>query len=103
MRMAWGTRSGWRLLLSPKLIFKSIACCLNLRRLFAQAGPATKDKPFPARFNDKGLGMFRPRRRKHFIGRPAHGDALQNFLELTFGVNVDRFFSHLLEGRARFA
>src|SRR5439155_321764 len=36
--------------------------------------------------------MFRPRRRKHFIGRPAHGDALQNLLKLAFGIDVDRSF-----------
>ena len=47
--------------------------------------------------------MFRARRRKHFISRPAHGDALQNFLKLALGIDVDRFFSHLLEGSTRFA
>ena len=47
--------------------------------------------------------MFRPRRRKHFIGRPGHGDALQNFLKLAFGIDVDWFFSHLLEGPTRLA
>src|SRR5207253_4826865 len=96
-------RSGRRLLLFPKFIFESIACSLDLRRLLAQAGSATKDEPFPVRFNDKRLGMFRPGRRKNFIGRPAHGDALQNFLELAFGIDVDRFFPDALKGSTRFA
>src|SRR5437763_14260454 len=92
-----------RSFLFPALIFESIACSLDLRRLLAQAGPATKDEPFPVRFNDKRLGVFRPACRKNFIGPPAHGDALENFLELALGIDVDRFFTDDPKGNTRFA
>ena len=91
------------LLLFPQFILKSIAGSLDFRCLFAQAGSATKDEPFPARLNDKGFGMFRPGCRKNFVGRSPHGDALQNFLELALGIDIDRFFSHLIECSPRFA
>jgi len=39
----------------------------------------------------------------HFVAWPLHSDALQSFLELAFGVYINRPIEHLLEGRARFA
>ena len=47
--------------------------------------------------------MFGTSCRNHLIDRPAHGDALQNLLELAFGINVDRRFAHILKGGPSFA
>src|SRR5689334_21455809 len=87
----------------PNLAFQRVLCGFDFGGLFARTRPASESASFPSYFYDERFRVFRSCRRNHFIRRSVHGDALQNLLELAFGINVDRCFTHMLKSSMSFA
>src|ERR1041385_6397791 len=86
-----------RLLLSPFFRFESFYGGGCLRLFLASTGAPAEEDPFPNRLHDKGFIVLRPAFRNQFIDGTLRRNTLQQLLQLTFGVDVDRFLGHFFK------
>ena len=81
----------------PAFHFQRFKRSRGLRLFFAATGALAKNNSLPNNLRGKHLFMFRPALRNQFIHRTVRRNALQQFLEVAFRVDVDRLFRQLLE------
>src|SRR5438309_3815421 len=86
-----------RRLFLPSLQSQRLRCGSRFRLLFASSAPATKHNPFPNCLHDKGFVVFWTALRNQFVNRALRRNALQQLLQMTFRIDVDRFFRQLRE------
>src|SRR5262249_49168043 len=73
----------------------------GFRLLLASAAPLSQNDSFPPHLHNQSLLLLRPPFLKHLVNRAARGNALQQLLEMSLRIDIDRFFGELSEVLSR--